>query len=40
MHAGNVWNAGTLEWLPNHVFGLRSIPLVTSREPLWDQTGP
>ena len=38
-HAGNVWRAGTLEWLPNHVYGPRSIPLVTSREPLWDQPG-
>jgi cytochrome c oxidase subunit I+III len=36
-HAGNVWQAGTLEWLPNHVFGIRSMPTVTSREPLWDQ---
>ena len=35
--AGNVWNAGTLEWLPNDIYGPRSIPLVTSREPLWDQ---
>jgi cytochrome c oxidase subunit I+III len=36
-HAGNVWNAGTLEWMPNHPFGLRSIPVITSRQPLWDQ---
>lgn len=36
-NAGNVWKAGTLEWLPSHSFGLRSVPLVTSREPLWDQ---
>jgi cytochrome c oxidase subunit I+III len=36
-HAGNLWNAGTLEWMPNHPFGLRSIPAVTSRQPLWDQ---
>jgi cytochrome c oxidase subunit I+III len=33
----NPWNAGTLEWLPNDVYGTRSIPFVTSREPLWDQ---
>src|SRR5688572_18492414 len=36
-HAGNRWKAGTLEWMPNHPFGLRSIPAVTSRQPLWDQ---
>ncbi|MEZ5816618.1 MAG: cytochrome c oxidase subunit I [Hyphomicrobiaceae bacterium] len=33
----NPWDAGTLEWLPNDVYCTRSIPLVTSREPLWDQ---
>jgi cytochrome c oxidase subunit I+III len=38
-NAGNVWNAGTLEWLPNGNYGNRSIPIVTSREPLWDQPG-
>ena len=36
-NAGNVWNAGTLEWAPNGVYAFRSIPTVTSREPLWDQ---
>jgi len=36
-NAGNVWNAGTLEWLPSGLYGTRCIPLVTSREPLWDQ---
>jgi cytochrome c oxidase subunit I+III len=36
-NAGNVWNAGTLEWLPNSHYGSRSIPIVASREPLWDQ---
>ncbi len=35
-NAGNVWRAGTLEWLPNSAHGTRSIPPVTSREPLWD----
>jgi cytochrome c oxidase subunit I+III len=35
----NPWNAGTLEWLPLGNYGARSIPLVTSREPLWDQPG-
>jgi cytochrome c oxidase subunit I+III len=33
---GNPWNAGTLEWLPNGFYQTRSIPIVTSREPLWD----
>jgi cytochrome c oxidase subunit I+III len=36
-NAGNVWNAPTLEWLPNGNYGTRSIPIVESREPLWDQ---
>ena len=36
-HAGNVWQAGTLEWMPNHVYGPRSIPLILSRYPLWQQ---
>lgn len=35
--AGNIWHAGTLEWLPNHVYATRSIPIVHGREPLWDQ---
>ena len=33
----NPWHAGTLEWLPNDVYSTRSIPHVTSREPLWEQ---
>ncbi|MCR4264674.1 cytochrome c oxidase subunit I [Nitratireductor sp. ZSWI3] len=33
----NPWKAGTLEWLPNDVYSTRSIPFVTSREPLWDR---
>jgi cytochrome c oxidase subunit I+III len=36
----NPWNAGTLEWLaemPDKPWGTRSIPLVKSRYPLWDQ---
>jgi cytochrome c oxidase subunit I+III len=37
--AGNIWGAGTLEWLPNETFAARSIPHVVSREPLWDQPG-
>ena len=35
--AGNVWNAGTLEWLPNDLYGPRSIPHIESRYPLWQQ---
>jgi cytochrome c oxidase subunit I+III len=34
---GNPWKAGTLEWIPSDVYSTRSIPHVTSREPLWDQ---
>lgn len=36
----NPWNAGTLEWsdtLSDDDWGVRSIPYVTSRYPLWDQ---
>jgi cytochrome c oxidase subunit I+III len=33
--AGNVWGAGTLEWIGSGSYGVRSIPLVDSREPLW-----
>jgi cytochrome c oxidase subunit I+III len=36
-NAGNVWNAGTPEWLPGGNYQTRTIPIVTSREPLWDQ---
>jgi cytochrome c oxidase subunit I+III len=32
---GNPWNAPTLEWLPQKSYGMRSIPQVHSREPLW-----
>ncbi|MGB3335955.1 MAG: cytochrome c oxidase subunit I [Devosia sp.] len=35
----NVWNAGTLEWVgrvPADDWGLRSIPQINSRYPLWD----
>ena len=34
---GNPWNAPTLEWLPHADYGLRSIPQISSQEPLWDQ---
>jgi cytochrome c oxidase subunit I+III len=36
----NPWRAGTLEWLtemPGKAWGVRSIPVVRSRYPLWDQ---
>jgi cytochrome c oxidase subunit I+III len=32
----NPWNAGTLEWLPMDHYAVRSIPLVSGRDPLWD----
>lgn len=32
---GNPWRAGTLEWLPPREYGVRSIPQVDSRYPLW-----
>ena len=34
---GNLWNAPSLEWLPNDTFGMRSIPRIESRYPLWMQ---
>ncbi|NDV88867.1 cytochrome c oxidase subunit I [Aurantimonas aggregata] len=36
----NVWNAGTLEWLADTEdkgWGVRSIPLITTRYPIWQQ---
>ncbi len=35
----NPWNAGTLEWVsePEENWGVRSIPRIQSRYPLWDQ---
>ena len=35
--AGNLYGGGTLEWLPTGLYSTRSIPLVTSRDPLWDR---
>ena len=38
--AANPWRAGTLEWLqemPGKPWGIRSIPEIDSRYPLWDQ---
>jgi len=34
---GNPWNAPTLEWLPAGDYGMRSIPQIASREPLWER---
>lgn len=37
-----MWNAGTLEWVgkvPADDWGLRSIPQINSRYPLWDEKG-
>jgi cytochrome c oxidase subunit I+III len=36
----NPWNAGTLEWIgemPGKPWGIRSVPEIDSRYPLWDQ---
>ncbi|HWP42949.1 MAG TPA: cbb3-type cytochrome c oxidase subunit I, partial [Blastocatellia bacterium] len=36
----NPWNAGTIEWtqeMPGKNWGIRSIPEIDSRYPLWDQ---
>jgi cytochrome c oxidase subunit I+III len=36
----NPWNAGTLEWvqeMPGQTWGIRSIPEIDSRYPIWDQ---
>ncbi|KZY34235.1 cytochrome ubiquinol oxidase subunit I [Roseovarius sp. HI0049] len=38
--ARNPWEGGTLEWthdVPEEAWGVRSIPHVTSRYPLWDE---
>ncbi|MDM0028315.1 cbb3-type cytochrome c oxidase subunit I [Variovorax saccharolyticus] len=32
---GDPWKAGTLEWLPQRDYGVRSIPQVDARDPLW-----
>jgi cytochrome c oxidase subunit I+III len=34
---GNPWNASTLEWVGNEDYGIRSIPEVDSRDPLWSK---
>ena len=36
----NPWNAGTLEWsakIPTEDWGIRSVPIIESRYPIWDQ---
>ena len=36
----NPWNAGSMEWLqhaPGRHWGVRCVPIVTTRYPLWDQ---
>jgi cytochrome c oxidase subunit I+III len=33
------WKAGSLEWVPQELYGVRSIPLIRTRYPLWDQPG-
>jgi len=35
--AGNVYEGGGLEWLPTALYSTRSIPIVTTRYPLWEQ---
>jgi cytochrome c oxidase subunit I+III len=35
-NARNVYGGGTMEWLPSGLYSTRSIPVVTSRQPLWD----
>ena len=38
--ARNVWNAGTMEWseeIPGKPWGVRSIPYIHTRYPLWEQ---
>ncbi len=42
MKERNPWNAGSLMWahdIPDQFWGVRSIPYITSRNPLWDQPG-
>ncbi|MBW3563290.1 MAG: cytochrome c oxidase subunit I [Acidobacteria bacterium] len=40
MSERNPWNAGTLEWVPKmppEAWGIRTIPEIDSRYPIWDQ---
>ncbi len=34
--AGNIWNGPGLEWLPAGLYSVRSIPVIKSLYPLWD----
>lgn len=34
---GNPWNSDSLEWLPQGDYGVRSIPQIEARSPLWNQ---
>lgn len=36
-NAGNVFKAGTLEWLPTGNYSVRSIPVVNDLAPLWSE---
>ena len=38
-NAGNIYGGGTLEWLPTGLYSARSIPVVRSRDPLWEDPG-
>ncbi|MES2035383.1 MAG: cbb3-type cytochrome c oxidase subunit I [Pseudomonadota bacterium] len=38
-NAGNVHDAAGLEWLPSGLYSVRSIPVITSLYPLWEQKG-
>ena len=38
-NAGNIYGGATLEWLPTGLYSTRSIPVVRSRSPLWDNPG-
>lgn len=38
-NAGNVFGGPGLEWLPAGLYSIRSIPVVKSLYPLWDQPG-
>ena len=37
VEGGNPWNSPSLEWVPQESYGMRSIPQVDTREPLWDR---
>jgi cytochrome c oxidase subunit I+III len=36
---GDPWRAATLEWLPSEAYGMRSIPQIDARQPLWQRPG-